>query len=566
MEQLVETISKEETPYKGYTYTPKFTELQQWFEEHGRAEMEAMLEDVKEGTAVLLKHTNSVFELWLESLPALWVDGYTCNLCTQYLDGVGSLLYVSMDEFVPKPFGLPAPNDSLPSAWNTIYRDFYQSVLELREGIHIPYSGQDRSNWFGQKSNYNADKGTFHHFFSPIPKDVLEPLLKEHLISPRGHGVGRAEIQAMSEWINIIRDTDFSALSKSDVKKDDKHILATFEVIQNDLKDKFKGLQSIYTRAWIAKSGLTVLYLKNTPVGEIVLNISKGVNVSDAIGKYRAMTDPRYYKRPVRLPSESEFNTSVQWLEEKGYAELLPMRLATADDVGPVEWTRPLTEAEIAEGEAGAKPSIFKNLAKKVIKDEIPTAKKPTNSTVENVSLNKLVKIILNKDNPVIGLSYLSTYAFIGSIAVPVNEEASKIYKEGKLPAYYVFQKALPFNSFSWNTAGINNFTTNRSADFISIVDGSYDDVKDVRLIYKNVSWLKSMNTPIFPNSLIDELIPHRRVIEHYGNSTPINVDEASGQVIQYDNTVMVIMLGLDQTVAVEYENVVKQYHISSLE
>jgi len=77
----------------------------------------------------------------------------------------------------------------------------------------------------------------------------------------------------------------------------------------------------------------TVAQLRNTSIGTLLLNISEGMDLDDAVGKFEAIMAPTNYKRPNAIISKKMIEDAEKTITELGYANSLGRRFATVDDL-----------------------------------------------------------------------------------------------------------------------------------------------------------------------------------------------------------------------------------------
>lgn len=104
---------------------------------------------------------------------------------------------------------------------------------------------------------------------------------------------------------------------------------------------KLRSLQKEYDRAsnkelflWVRSVELgAASTIRNSVIGQVLVNMAKGDSLETAVGKYEAMTAPSNYKRSKAIVSEGMIKKAHQTVVELGLENSLLRRHATKDDI-----------------------------------------------------------------------------------------------------------------------------------------------------------------------------------------------------------------------------------------
>ncbi len=104
---------------------------------------------------------------------------------------------------------------------------------------------------------------------------------------------------------------------------------------------KLRSLQKEYDRAsnkelflWVRSVELgAASTIRNSVIGQVLVNMAKGDSLETAVGKYEAMTAPSNYKRSKAIVSEGMIEKAHQTVVELGLENSLLRRHATKDDI-----------------------------------------------------------------------------------------------------------------------------------------------------------------------------------------------------------------------------------------
>lgn len=523
-----------------------FKPMADWFKEANKKHMSYLMSEYEVGNGCLLMSRNQLFSTWLNSIDQEKRQTYHCRACKSFIDGIGAMLYIHPETYEVEPFALPPVDENTPKDWVRSY-SILREELKRSNSLMIPREDHAKiANWFGSPESIVEGKGHFTHLYAFMPENELRQWLIEYL--PEATGFGHTEVKIMLDWFETIEKTDFDAIIKDDVKNNDWDNLELFKQIKTNMRNSSID-RRIYARYNLAKTGLHLLRLRNSSIGQLVTNISNGDSVEVALNKYKKMVDPLYYKRPTKLPTDREFEKSVAFLESKGWDKFLPLRLAMFDEL-ELDWVKP-EEAPVAKTGGG----VFDRLREKR-EAKKPADKKTVFNTPSSISIRGFIQDILRGNDQIHGLRYISDYAYVGGISVPVDEGASAIFKDGDSTVYWQYNDCTP-----WKQTPYYDLGNNPAVDGVAIRKSRQYDNEIVHFIYK-APWVKEIATPIFPDNYVGELYEHRRLLEQFGKQTPMNSDE-EGNVLKYENSVVSIVIHANAILEVEFEKSIRRYLIT---
>lgn len=107
---------------------------------------------------------------------------------------------------------------------------------------------------------------------------------------------------------------------------------------------KFKGYKSNYDMtpekqrdvfAWenFGAAGDVVGRMRNHSIGVLLVDISNGVGLDEAVRRYEQIVTPANYKRPKAIFTKKMLEDAQRTIEELGYMDSLSRRFATLDDI-----------------------------------------------------------------------------------------------------------------------------------------------------------------------------------------------------------------------------------------
>lgn len=181
-------------------------------------------------------------------------------------------------------------------------------------------------------------------------------------------------------------------------------------------KKEYKNTSNKKTYTWIAaqKVPVSITRIRTGLIGTLLVDLTKGVPLDDALDKYNAKADPTKYKRAKeQIKSKKQLKDAEDKVKELGLVDSLARRFACAEDVSINDIlyvdrdTKRLDMGifdELAE-DLPVSPKSLSNIKEIGIEDfmenVLPTAKS-IELLFENHQLNNLTSLITskNKDTP----------------------------------------------------------------------------------------------------------------------------------------------------------------------
>lgn len=507
----------------------------------------------------LVRTEIDIFKEYLGGIPEDIRQQYNCNLCARFLNGIGSFATITNENKIePLVFDLNDIDwvpENFVEAHNAILNVFSEENAG-RLNIVTSNDVDELGDFLGKE---NA--GGFKHL--SLKHNTIEVIHDFKRVAfdtiAKSHGVGKDEIKLIHERLRSVADFDFSQLLAVDViRENDKLVI---EHIRNTSEIYKQSNPDIFVRRVLIDHGLKLLYLMKSVGGSIVTNLINGDTFEEAINKYKGYVDPRYYKRPIRLPSEKEFERSVAFLEDNGYADKLPVRFASDEEVYSLcSWVKPC-----AAEEAKAKGGMFDSLRKKIEENNGKTEAKKEKIVVplEQISLNALIEIVKDyiDTNKLVGLELIARRLQIGSFITCQNENGFEIYKDKLNTRFFYIDPPINADEMSKYARPV----TNEDNAVTGIIFGKDDYGRNMMNVVKsNHVWLIPMQSVVIPEDLIEPLQEHRRVIEHWAHNTPMNVGD-NGEIVVYENILLNLGVAVGHGMKIETDDHILNFEITSV-
>jgi len=154
------------------------------------------------------------------------------------------------------------------------------------------------------KGDFRATKDVFKRSLEELTEDSLLTVLE--LIASNTLYKGE-------EWGNVL--TNFLQYKREYVKLESE-----------EEKNNFAWEKSI-------KAGAVVGRIRNHSIGVLLVDISAGMGLDEAVKRYEKIVAPTNYKRPKAIFTQKMLDEARATIEELGYTNSLPRRYANLDDI-----------------------------------------------------------------------------------------------------------------------------------------------------------------------------------------------------------------------------------------
>lgn len=397
---------------------------------------------------------DELWNLYLDSFPAGTNEIYRkrrehdCSCCRQFIRNIGSAVTIK--------------DNKVHTLWEfDTGSPAYQPVVDALDayikahavtGLYLTKVAK-----IGTDKNYEtAEDGrvtTWDHFYLELPRTLVER-------SGRSLGDIQNDFctnkqvfkRSLDEITQDAVDTVLELIAQNSIYRGSewKVALTNFRTLQrkyaevpDELKDNFAWEQSI-------KSGPAVTRIRNHSMGTLLVNISSGMELDEAVRKYEAIVAPENYKRPKAIYTKRMLDDAKKTITDLGYLPSLERRFATLDDI---------TVNNILFSNKDAAKRIGGSVFDKMEQDVAINPKKFTK--VQEVPAEEFVKNVLPTANTVEVLLENRHIPNLMSLIAPVHPDAPSMFKWN--------------NGFSWAYTG--NMTDSSMRDNVKAAGGKVDGV-----------------------------------------------------------------------------------------
>ena len=457
---------------------------------------------------------------------------YACNTCHHFINTYGNAVYINEDGKLESVFWNP---DAAVGFMVPVVKALKENVEngEVEDIIYInPKTRADviRKDKdiieFGSKV-----KGNYSHFYGNI-------YAKEYAYN-KNINLKNVFNDLLNLFIKFSAEDVQTAYAISDSPSNSlyglkfKLLKDIFEDVNSTKNEKYRYNK---IRRYACKYHEVLYGFANTTDGEFLHDVHDGYTPEECINRYNYKKDPIRYKRPTAAPSKHLVNDAEKIIAEMGLEDSLKRRIAKLSDIpeDKIIWKK----TELVKEDNKKSTGIFSTVVTKEdlnMKDKDPVL--DLTRANQKITYAKFKRDVLPKaeniqmylpsyNNGIIKLRY--PFAQYVTEAIPGSKQILK-YKN-------------PFVIYMYNGGSTKenfNLTDESLVEVEAIIlhpelmdEENIDDInKAAVFILKNCKdTLMKGGLALFPDSLIDELYPVRKVIESFSNNGKLEDIEPNEQ------------------------------------
>jgi hypothetical protein len=280
---------------------------------------------------------DELWNLYLDSFPAGTNEIYRvrrehdCSACRQFIKKIGNAVIIK-DGTIRTVFDFETDSFEYQPVMKAL-SDFVKS--KVVSDIWI-----SKFSKIGTDKNYEQEEGKvveYEHFYLELPTKFVNN-------SGKSEGDIKGDFRATHDVFKrsldeITEDALLTVLelimSNTLYKGEEwKGVLSDFlnykkkysKLNTNEERNNFVWEQSV-------KAGAVVGRIRNHSIGVLLVNISEGMDLDEAVRKYESIVAPENYKRPKAIFTQKMLDEAKETIEKLGYTDSLPRRFATLDDI-----------------------------------------------------------------------------------------------------------------------------------------------------------------------------------------------------------------------------------------
>lgn len=377
----------------------------------------------------LLKTEASKDVLWttyLESFPEgtnpLFKERteHDCNCCKSFIRSVGNVV-----AFV---------DGKLESIWDIQVEGPYQVVanamaeLVKSQAIQNVFLSTERTA--GTDKNFQdllVKAVTWQHFFLNLPANTIvsSANIGPQLSSERAtHDV---MFRSLTELSDDAIETVLELIAQNSLYRGEEHKFAveSFRKLKREFNTLPEQERDLFVWSQTKSVPESVSRIRNTAIGTLLVDLSNGVEMEDAVKSFEAKVAPTNYKRPTSLITPRMVEQAKAKVEELGLVSALERRYARMTDISVNNILHANRQAK-----ANMTGNVFDDLTA-----SLPQKPKSLDK-VEEIAIEKFLTDILPKAESIEVLLENRHESNLVSLIAPADPTAGRLFKWG--------------NNFSW--------------------------------------------------------------------------------------------------------------------
>ena len=292
------------------------------------------------------------------------------------------------------------------------------------------------------------------HMYTPIPERLLER--KSDIPTAKAKVRDRKNVfkRSLDEITEEAVETVLELIASNTLYRGQEweRVLKDFRKYQREYNGLSDEKKDTYTWAKAMTIGDVIGRIRNHSIGTLLVNISEGMDLDNAVKAYENVVAPANYKRPKAIFTKKMLEDAKKTVTDLGYMDSLQRRFARLDDI---------TVNNILFCNRDAAPriqggfDIFDEMSKEVAVNPKKFSK------VEEISAEKFVSDVLPTAKELEVLFENRHKKNMVSLIAPVNKDAKNMMKWA--------------NPFSWAYSG--NMTDSEMKERVKNAGGAVDGV-----------------------------------------------------------------------------------------
>ena len=278
-------------------------------------------------------NVDAMWETYLDSFPAGTNEIYKerrefdCQCCRHFIRNMGHV--VTFD------------GNKLVTIWDALVDFPFNDVsAKMRRFV---LAGKIKDAFFSDTRSVGTDKNhsegedgavlTWEHFYLDLPMSAVTH--KDNIPSRKGQIRDSKNVfkRSLDELTLDAGNTIRELIDQGSLYRGAEHrsaimgfllAKAQYDKIPDARKDNW---------CWGASQSSSIARIRNTAIGTLLINLSEGMDLNVAVGKFEAVVAPTNYKRPKAIFTAAMVKKAEQTLTNLGYLDSLGRRHAKMDDI-----------------------------------------------------------------------------------------------------------------------------------------------------------------------------------------------------------------------------------------
>ena len=258
---------------------------------------------------------------------------YDCSACRHYVKQFGNVVAIN--------------NGVVTSVWDFTtdskeWNEVVKKVSEFVKSHNIQDVYLTKFNTVGQDFSMDQDKNgdpiKWEHFYAKInSKFVYRERYSETIATEIGRRRDNRNVfkRSLDELSLEAAETVLELINQGSLYKGDeyKFVVESFRNHKKKYDKLSKTKKELYAWEESVKIPEALAKIRNTAIGTLLIDVSAGMDLDQAVSKYEAVTAPQNYKRSKPIFTQRMLDDAQKTITELGYLDSLQRRYANADDI-----------------------------------------------------------------------------------------------------------------------------------------------------------------------------------------------------------------------------------------
>lgn len=399
---------------------------------------------------------DELWNLYLDSFPAGTNEvyrerrEYDCSCCRQFIRAIGNAVVVK-DNAVHTIWEVQTGDTTFQPVVDALDAYLKAHVVSDVYVAKIDKIGTDQS----REQMVDGRIHTWEHFFLQLPSRFVKCSgCSEGDIKGDFRATKDVFKRSLDEISTDAVDTVLELIAQNSLYRGEEWKAALLEFCKYQKMYAKLSANERNNFAWeqSVKAGPAVGRIRNHSIGTMLVNISDGMELDEAVRKYEAIVAPANYKRPKAIFTKKMLEDAKKTVNDLGYMDSLERRFATLDDISVNNIL--FSNKDAARRIAGAM-DVFGEMEKVV------SINPKKFSKVEEVSVEDFISNILPSATSVEAFLENRHTSNMVSLIAPVNKDSKTMFKWN--------------NNFGWAYSG--NITDSGMKERVKAAGGKVDGV-----------------------------------------------------------------------------------------
>ncbi|MEE1336914.1 hypothetical protein [Methanobrevibacter sp.] len=361
-----------------------------------------------------------LWNLYLNSLPEdinpIFIENrrHDCFACERFFKKVGNVVAVDEENYeIITLFGCETHPD---------YEYTFNKLDDFVKQCRIEDIFKSYDKRIGEKCNQKMlEDGqviNFNHFYIDVPEAHIGDF---HSISDAKTDRYVLESSTKSISINAV-ETVLELIESNNLYRGNEWYdeLSIFKEYLEEYEDSQFPDENIFFWINSIDLGPVISRIKNRSIGTLLLNITEGMPLDNAVEKYEEIVSPANYKRPKPVFTKKMIEKAEEKITELGFGDSIARRFAVMEDLS-------VNDILFANRDVTPQLQDNENLFDKL--KDFASKKRQNYDKVQEIPLDSFIENVLpNAQEVELYLDYSLRNNFMSLIA-PVNKDAPSMFK-----------------------------------------------------------------------------------------------------------------------------------------